>query len=82
MKTTYSIPAPQRFRTDLRQTDVVEFIFLDEFYQCLDGILDRDLRIDPRTFEEVNPFSSTEFLVDVVDTSPQVLGPESYYELI
>lgn len=82
MTTTYSIRAPQRFRTDLGQTDVVEFIFLDEFHQCLDGFFDRNLGIDPRTFIEVNPFSSTEFLVDVVDTSPQVLGPESYYELI
>ena len=77
MKITYSISAPQRFGTDLRQTDVVEFIFLDEFCQCLNCFLDRDLRVGPRTFEEVNPFSSTEFLVGIVDTSPQVFGSKS-----
>ena len=81
-KNTYSIATPERFRADLRQTHVVEFVFLDKFCQRLDGFLDRDLNINPRTVKEINPFSPAEFLVDVINTSPQNFGLKRYCELM
>jgi len=70
---THSVSLSQGFTFSLRGSDVTELSFLDQFAEGLGRFLNRNIGIYPSTLEEVQLLSSSEVLVDVINTASQAL---------
>lgn len=75
-KETYCICAPKRFCTNLRHANMIKLSLLNEVSKCLDQVFHGNFRIYSRRLEKIEFLSAAEFLVNEVDTTPEILRPK------
>lgn len=70
----HGIGTPDRRSADLAQADAADLALGDQLGQCLDGRLDRHLRVDARALEDVDLLHAVEDTKGLVDRGANALG--------